>query len=101
MRMASAGCRDDAHPARIKGVYAHLRGLCSNRACKEVVVNWKTDRLAASGQARIGALDSPAVARQILSRHGQSARSQPRIHLRLAENRSPQSIEPKLQMPNF
>ena len=56
---------------------------------------------AGSAQARIGALDSPAVARQILSRHAQSARSQPRIHLRLAENRSPQSIEPKLQMPNF
>src|SRR5215470_19303539 len=39
MRMASAGCRDDAHPA-----------AGSNRACKEVIVNWKTDRLAASGR---------------------------------------------------
>src|SRR5215813_13835863 len=39
MRMASAGCRDDAHPA-----------ACSNRVCKEVVVNWKIDRLAASGR---------------------------------------------------
>src|SRR5262245_32882029 len=39
MRMASAGCRDDTHPA-----------ACCNQTCKEVVVNWNTDRLAASGR---------------------------------------------------
>ena len=56
---------------------------------------------AGSAKARFGALDLPVVARPILSRHAQIARPQRRIRLDLAENRSPQPIEPKLQTPNF
>jgi hypothetical protein len=48
MRMGSAGCRDDAHAA-----------ACSNRACKEVVVNWRADRLAPS--ARRGSIATAAI----------------------------------------
>jgi hypothetical protein len=49
MRMASAGCRDDAHPA-----------ACSNRDCKEVVVNWKAGRLTPS--VRCGSIATAAIA---------------------------------------
>ena len=56
---------------------------------------------AGSAQARIGALDSPAVAQEILSCCTQIARPQRCISLGLAQNRSQQTLEPKLHTPDF
>jgi hypothetical protein len=56
---------------------------------------------AGSAQARIGSLDSPAVALPILSFTAQSARSHRRAHPRFAANRSHQPLQSKLGTPGL
>jgi hypothetical protein len=54
---------------------------------------------AGSAHARIAVLDSPAVARPILSRDAQNARSYRRAPLRVAETRSSQPLRSNLLKP--
>src|SRR5712675_2159420 len=57
--------------------------------------------LADSAHARISVRDSPPIARPILSRHAQIARSHRRTHPCLAENRSPQPLRSSLLEPEL
>jgi hypothetical protein len=57
--------------------------------------------LADSAHARISVRDSPPIARPILSRHAQIARSHRRTRPCLAENRSPQPLRSSLLEPEL